>query len=67
MIMGRLAGVKMSIGIPGLILIVIVVLILFGPTKLPQLSQAIGKSLKEFKKATNEATDNDLKEDDQAK
>lgn len=51
----------MQIGIPGLILIVIVVLILFGPSKLPELGRAVGKSLKEFKNATKGLTKDDQK------
>lgn len=51
-----------NIGIPGLILIVIVALIVFGPDKLPDIGKALGRSLQEFKKATSELTkDNDTK------
>ncbi|GFZ76398.1 Sec-independent protein translocase protein TatAy [Compostibacillus humi] len=41
----------MSIGIPGLILILIIALVIFGPSKLPEIGKAFGSSLKEFKKA----------------
>lgn len=41
-----------SIGIPSLILILIVALIIFGPSKLPEIGRAAGSSLKEFKDAT---------------
>lgn len=34
--------------------IIIIVIILFGAKKLPELAHAVGESLKEFKKATNE-------------
>ncbi|WP_164219812.1 twin-arginine translocase TatA/TatE family subunit [Virgibacillus sp. YIM 98842] len=43
-----------SIGIPGLILILIIALIIFGPSKLPEIGKAFGGSLKEFKKATKD-------------
>ncbi|AVQ99183.1 sec-independent protein translocase protein TatAd [Oceanobacillus picturae] len=43
-----------SIGIPGLILILIVALIVFGPSKLPEIGKAFGSSLKEFKNATRD-------------
>lgn len=43
-----------SIGIPGLILIIIVALLLFGPSKLPELGRAMGRTLKEFKKGAND-------------
>ncbi|HEU4965394.1 MAG TPA: twin-arginine translocase TatA/TatE family subunit [Bacilli bacterium] len=38
-----------NIGVPGLILIMAVALVLFGPQKMPELGRALGKSLKEFK------------------
>jgi sec-independent protein translocase protein TatA len=40
-----------------LILILIVVLIIFGPGKLPQIGGAIGSAIKEFRKATTELRD----------
>ncbi|WP_121639609.1 twin-arginine translocase TatA/TatE family subunit [Virgibacillus sp. Bac330] len=43
-----------SIGIPGLILILVIALIIFGPSKLPELGKAAGSTLKEFKNATND-------------
>ncbi|WP_042223637.1 twin-arginine translocase TatA/TatE family subunit [Oceanobacillus manasiensis] len=43
-----------SIGIPGLILILIVALVVFGPSKLPEIGKAFGTSLKEFKNATRD-------------
>jgi len=43
-----------NIGIPGLILIVLLALIIFGPKKLPEIGKAAGQTLQEFKKSTNE-------------
>ncbi|MBB6673617.1 twin-arginine translocase TatA/TatE family subunit [Cohnella nanjingensis] len=43
-----------SIGFPGLIMILVVVLILFGPSKLPELGRAIGRTLHEFKASAKE-------------
>jgi sec-independent protein translocase protein TatA len=43
-----------NIGIPGLILILVLALIIFGPKKLPELGRAVGQTLREFKKSTNE-------------
>lgn len=43
-----------SIGVPGLILILIIALVVFGPSKLPEIGKAFGSSLKEFKKATGD-------------
>ncbi|MFC0413989.1 twin-arginine translocase TatA/TatE family subunit [Cytobacillus solani] len=46
-----------NIGVPGLILILTVALIVFGPNKLPEIGRSFGKSLQEFKKATKEITE----------
>ncbi len=43
-----------SIGVPGLILILVIALIIFGPNKLPELGRAFGKTLREFKSATKD-------------
>ncbi|KAA9022899.1 twin-arginine translocase TatA/TatE family subunit [Niallia endozanthoxylica] len=43
-----------NIGIPGLILILVLALIIFGPKKLPELGRAVGQTLKEFKNSTKD-------------
>jgi sec-independent protein translocase protein TatA len=43
-----------SIGAPELIILLLVVLLLFGSTKLPKLARSIGEASKEFKKGVNE-------------
>ena len=43
-----------SIGTSELLLILVVALIIFGPRKLPQLSRQLGKSLSEFKRASED-------------
>ena len=43
-----------SIGMPELIIIFVIALIIFGPRKLPELGCSLGKSLAEFKRASNE-------------
>ncbi len=43
-----------SIGMPELIIIFVIALIIFGPRKLPELGRSLGKSLAEFKRATND-------------
>ncbi|MDF9761738.1 sec-independent protein translocase protein TatA [Peribacillus simplex] len=42
-----------NIGIPGLILVLVIALIVFGPKKLPEIGRAFGRTLTEFKSATN--------------
>lgn len=44
-----------SLGITELILILMIVLIIFGAGKLPQLGEGIGKAIKGFKKSVHEA------------
>ncbi|MFJ8063564.1 twin-arginine translocase TatA/TatE family subunit [Psychrobacillus sp. NPDC096426] len=46
-----------NIGIPGLIIILVIALIVFGPKKLPQLGRAVGQTLKEFKNSTKDIVD----------
>jgi sec-independent protein translocase protein TatA len=43
-----------SIGMPELIIIFVVALVIFGPKKLPELGRSLGRSLSEFKRASNE-------------
>ncbi|MFF2875743.1 twin-arginine translocase TatA/TatE family subunit [Gottfriedia sp. NPDC057991] len=51
-----------NIGFPGLILILILALIIFGPKKLPEIGRAFGDTLREFKRSTQGLT-NELLED----
>lgn len=43
-----------SIGMPELIVIFLVILLLFGSRRLPELARGLGKGIREFKKATSE-------------
>jgi sec-independent protein translocase protein TatA len=42
------------IGWPELIILLVVVLIVFGPGKLPDIGNAIGRGVREFRKASND-------------
>ena len=43
-----------SIGMPELLIIFVIALIIFGPRKLPELGKSLGRSLSEFKRASND-------------
>ena len=50
-----------GLGMTELVIILLIVLLLFGAAKLPEIARALGKSIKEFKKAGKEIK-NDLEE-----
>lgn len=58
-----------NIGMPELIIIVFVILLLFGPKRIPELMRSIGKGVSTFKKGMNEIEeeisnlDDDIKDD----
>lgn len=43
-----------SIGLPGALIILAVVLLFFGPKKIPEIAESISKGIKKFKDAQNE-------------
>jgi len=43
-----------NIGISGLLIILVLALIIFGPKKLPEIGRAFGQTLREFKKSARE-------------
>ncbi|RAP73779.1 twin-arginine translocase TatA/TatE family subunit [Paenibacillus montanisoli] len=51
-----------NVGFPGLMMILVVVLIIFGPSKLPELGRAVGRTLHEFKSSAKELV-SDTKEE----
>ena len=62
---GETNGILRDIGAPGLIIIILGALLIFGPKRLPELGQSIGKMFAEFKTAVNkgsEEADQDTKE-----
>ena len=46
-------GFVRGIGLPELLIILTIVLLLFGSTRLPRLASSMGKAIKEFRKATD--------------
>ena len=57
----------MGLGIPELVIILIVVLIIFGPGKLPALGSGVGNALRNFRKAVNQPDAIDVTPDSQAR
>ncbi|KAB7705572.1 twin-arginine translocase TatA/TatE family subunit [Bacillus aerolatus] len=53
-----------NIGIPGLILVLVIALIIFGPSKLPEVGRAFGRTLTEFKSAAKGLVSDDDKEEE---
>lgn len=56
-----------NIGVPGLILILVIALVIFGPKKLPEIGRAVGQTLHEFKKSTKELVEEDEAEEKKEK
>ncbi|GGG21283.1 twin-arginine translocase TatA/TatE family subunit [Paenibacillus abyssi] len=52
-----------GLGVSGVVLLVIVALLLFGPNKLPELGRAFGRTLREFKNGAKDIMDDDDKQD----
>ncbi|HNX94834.1 MAG TPA: twin-arginine translocase TatA/TatE family subunit [Holophaga sp.] len=46
-----------NLGLTEILLIGLLLLVFFGPQKLPELGKALGKGIQEFKKASRELTD----------
>ncbi|MBI3750986.1 MAG: twin-arginine translocase TatA/TatE family subunit [Chloroflexi bacterium] len=46
-----------NIGAPELIIIVVIALIIFGPGKLPEVAQSLGRGVREFRKAASDVTE----------
>lgn len=60
------AFITLAIGVWQIVVIVLLVLLLFGGRKIPELMRGVGQGMKEFKKATSEDADDDDVVDDTA-
>jgi sec-independent protein translocase protein TatA len=49
----------MRLGIPELLVILFIVILIFGATRLPDLGKGLGKGIKNFKDATREGSSGD--------
>lgn len=55
------------IGLPEILLIFLLIILLFGSKRLPELGKAIGQGLREFKKAVTHASEEEEKEEKEEK
>lgn len=55
-----------SLGWPEIIAILVIVLVIFGPKRLPEIGKSLGKGIKEFKKSTTELQEHITKEEPEA-
>ncbi|VAX26724.1 Twin-arginine translocation protein TatA [hydrothermal vent metagenome] len=49
-----------GLGMPELLVVLVIVVVLFGASRLPELGKGIGQAIKNFKKATNEPDEIDV-------
>jgi sec-independent protein translocase protein TatA len=57
------AFITLAIGVWQVVVIVLLVLLLFGGRKIPELMRGVGQGMKEFKKATAEDLDDEVEDD----
>ena len=56
-----------GIGVPEMLIILVIVLIIFGAGKLPQIGEGLGKGIRNFKKASKEPDAIDVTPEDEAR
>ncbi|NPB03011.1 MAG: twin-arginine translocase TatA/TatE family subunit [Thermotogae bacterium] len=56
----------MNLGLPEIIIILVVIMLLFGPSQLPKLARGLGEAMKEFRRASSEITDEVKKASDES-
>jgi len=57
----------LGLGLPEILLILVIALLIFGAARLPEIGRALGRSLSEFKKGTQELTDAKGEKDEEKK
>jgi len=53
-----------SIGIPELIIILVIILLLFGASRLPEIGRGLGKGIKNFKESTKDPKEEETLKDE---
>jgi sec-independent protein translocase protein TatA len=53
----------LGLGVPELVIILVIVLIIFGPRKLPDIGKALGSSLRELKKSAADKEEDEEKDE----
>ena len=48
-----------GLGLQELLVILVIALVIFGPSKLPQIGSGLGKAIRDFKKGVTESSDED--------
>ena len=48
-----------GLGVPELMVILVIALVIFGPSKLPQIGSGLGKAIRDFKKGVTESGDDE--------
>ena len=48
-----------GLGVPELMVILVIALVIFGPSKLPQIGSGLGKAIRDFKKGVTESSDDE--------
>jgi sec-independent protein translocase protein TatA len=55
----RSASMFGRLGIPELVIILVIIILIFGANRLPEIGRGIGKGIKNFKEATNKGANDD--------
>jgi sec-independent protein translocase protein TatA len=56
-----------GLGMPELIIILVIALVIFGGSRLPQLGEGLGKAIRGFKKGVSDSSDDTTKKDKENK